>query len=101
MALIVVRDAGPTGGTIFPGGDGKLFERWKITGDGVGGNADIALGGGRVPKQVRMIAGNISQDDVLYAVTLQPSSTVDVRIVVPSTLAAGKYFFAEIEVDRL
>lgn len=101
MALTVVRDSLPNGGTVFPGSDGKLYERWKITGDAAGGNADIQLGGGRVPKSVRLIAGNVSLDDVLYSATLQPSSTVDVRIVVPSTLAADKYFFAEIEVDRL
>lgn len=100
MALTVVRDTLPNGGTTYPGSDGKLYERWKITGDGTGGNADILLGGGRTPKSVRLIAGNISLDDVLYAVTLQPSSSVDVRIVVPSTLAASKYFFAEIEVDQ-
>lgn len=101
MALTVARDTGRTGGTVFPGSDGKLYERWKITGDGVGGNADIQLGGGRTPLSVRLIPGNISLDDVLYAVTLQPSSTVDVRIVVPSTLAADKYFFAEIEINAL
>lgn len=100
MALTVERDALPQGGNCFPGADGKMYERWKITGDGVGGNADIQLGGGRIPKSVRQISGNISLDDVLYAVTLQPSSTVDVRIVVPSTLASGKYFYAEIEVNQ-
>lgn len=101
MALTVERDPLPQGGTVYPGADAKLYERWKITGDGVGGNADIQLGGGRVPKSVRLISGNISLDDVLYTTTLQVSSTVDVRIVVPSTLASGKYFFAEIEVNAL
>ncbi len=101
MAVIVVRDSLPNGATCYPGSDGKLYERFKITGDGVGGNADLLLAGGRVPKSVRLIAGNVSLDDVLYDVTLQPSVSVDVRIVVPSTLAAGKYFFAEVEVNQL
>ena len=100
MALTVVRDTLPQVGTTYPGSDGKTYERWKITGDASGVNADIQLGGGRVPKSVRLIAGNVSLDDVLYSTSLQPSSSVDVRIVVPATLAADKYFFAEIEVSQ-
>jgi len=101
MALTIEVDKNPQGGTIFPGTEGKLWERRKITGDGVGGNADILLGGGRAPKNVRLLAGNITPAASSYAVTLQPSASVDVRVSVPSSLAAGQYFFIEIEVDKL
>lgn len=100
MALTVVRDTLPNGATTFPGSDGKLYERWKITGDGAGGNADILLAGGRTPKSVKLLPGNITPAASAYAVTLQPSSSVDVRIAVPASLAAGQYFFGEIEVDK-
>lgn len=99
MALTVARETTPQGGNCFPGSDGKTYERWKITGDGAGGNADIALAAGRVPLAVRQIPGNGTPAASAYAATLSPSATVDVRIVVPSSLASGKYIYAEVEFE--
>lgn len=101
MALTVTKETTPNGGTIFPGEDGKLYERFRIVGDSSGGNADIVLGGGRVPKSARLIPGNVTPAAGSYAVSLQPSASVDVRVVVPASLTSTQYIFVEVEVSAL
>lgn len=100
MALTIVRETDPNGGNDFIH-EGKIFEVFKITGDGVGGNADILLKGGRTPTSVRLVSGNITPAAGAYAVTLQPSASVDVRVVVPSSLTSSQYFYLWVRVRGL
>jgi hypothetical protein len=94
MALTIEREKDANGGTLHVEGT-ALFERFKITGDGVGGNADFKLAANRRVKQVKIQPGNVVVAG--FATTLAPTAGVDVRVVVPSGLGASQYVFVNVE----
>lgn len=97
MAVTVAQEKDPLGGNVVLEGS-SVFRRYRITGDGASGNADIAVGANQRVKSVKIIPGNVVVAG--FAVTLAPTAGVDVRVAVPAGLGANQYAFVDVELSN-